>query len=118
MIHVLGNHEFEGDGNADIAGSVFALPAHSPGSCWSTTYGNVYVAVINYSGNAGDMKTAAEWLVQDAQNSDAAWKILTVHQPAYYTNATGGNAPMTAYIPAAAEAAGGRRRWRWKIIHL
>ena len=106
VIHVLGNHEFEGDGNADIAGSVFALPAHSPGSCWSTTYGDVYVAVINYSGNAGDMKTAAEWLVQDAQNSDAAWKILTVHQPAYYTNATGGNAPMTAYIPAAAEAAG------------
>ena len=106
VIHVLGNHEFEGDGNADIAGSVFALPAHSMGSCWSTTYGDVYVAVINYSGNAGDMKTAAEWLVQDAQNSDAAWKILTVHQPAYYTNATGGSAPMTQYIPAAAEAAG------------
>ncbi len=106
VIHVLGNHEFEGDGNADIAGSVFALPTHSMGSCWSTTYGDVYVAVINYSGNAGDMKTAAEWLVQDAQKSDAAWKILTVHQPAYYTNAKGGNAPMTAYIPAAAEAAG------------
>ena len=106
MIHVLGNHEFEGDGNADIVGSVFALPKHSMGSCWSTTYGNVYVAVINYSGNAGDMKAAAEWLVQDAKASDATWKILTVHQPAYYTNATGGNAPMTAYIPAAAEEAG------------
>ena len=106
VLHVLGNHEFEGDGNADIAGSVFALPAHSMGSCWSTTYGDVYVAVINYSGNAGDMKTAAEWLVQDAKASDATWKILTVHQPAYYTNAKGGNAPMTAYIPAAAEAAG------------
>lgn len=106
VIHVLGNHEFEGDGNADIAGSVFALPEHSMGSCWSTTYGDVYVAVINYSGVSSDMKTAAEWLVQDAQNSDAAWKILTVHQPAYYTNAKGGNAPMTQYIPAAAEAAG------------
>ena len=106
VIHVLGNHEFEGDGNADIAGSVFALPEHSMGSCWSTTYGDVYVAVINYSGNGGDMKTAAEWLVQDAQKSDAAWKILTVHQPAYYTNAKGGNAPMTQYIPEAAEAAG------------
>ena len=106
VIHVLGNHEFEGDGDADIAGSVFALPEHSMGSCWSTTYGDVYVAVINYSGNAGDMKTAAEWLVQDAQNSDAAWKILTVHQPAYYTNAKGGNAPMTQYIPAAVEEAG------------
>ena len=106
VVHVLGNHEFEGDGNADIAGSVFALPAHSMGSCWSTTYGDVYVAVINYSGVGSDMKTAAEWLVQDAQKSDAAWKILTVHQPAYYTNAKGGNAPMTQYIPAAAEAAG------------
>ena len=106
VIHVLGNHEFAGDGNADIAGSVFALPAHSPGSYWSTTYGNVYVAVVNYSGSAGDMKTAMEWMVQDAQASNATWKILTVHQPAYYTNASGGNAPMTAYIPTAAEAAG------------
>ena len=106
VIHVLGNHEFEGDGNADIAGSVFALPAHSPGSYWSTTYGDVYVAVINYSGVGSDMKTAAEWLVQDVQASDATWKILTVHQPAYYTNAKGGNAPMTQYIPEAAEAAG------------
>lgn len=106
VIHVLGNHEFEGDGNADIAGSVFNLPAHSMGSCWSTTYGDVYVAVINYSGIGSDMKTAAEWLVQDAQNSDAAWKILTVHQPAYYTSTKGGNGPMTQYIPAAAEAAG------------
>ena len=106
VIHVLGNHEFAGDGNADIAGSVFALPAHSPGSYWSTTYGNVYVAVVNYSGSAGDMKTAMEWMVQDAQASNATWKILTVHQPAYYTNASGGNAPMTAYIPAAAEEAG------------
>ena len=106
MIHVLGNHEFEGDGNADIAGSVFALPKHSMGSCWSTTYGNVYVAVINYSGVGSDMKAAAEWLVQDAKASDATWKILTVHQPAYYTNAKGGNGPMTQYIPAAAEEAG------------
>ena len=106
MIHVLGNHEFEGDGNADITGSVFALPKHSMGSCWSTTYGNVYVAVINYSGVGSDMKTAAEWLVQDAKASDATWKILTVHQPAYYTNAKGGNGPMTQYIPAAAEEAG------------
>ena len=106
VIHVLGNHEFEGDGNADIAGSVFNLPTHSMGSCWSATYGDIYVAVINYSGNAGDMKTAADWLVQDAQASDATWKILTVHQPAYYTNAKGGNAPMTQYIPEAAEAAG------------
>ena len=106
VIHVLGNHEFEGDGNADIAGSVFALPKHGMGSCWSTTYGNVYVAVINYSGVGSDMKAAAEWLVQDAKASDAAWKILTVHQPAYYTNATGGNASMAQYIPAAVEEAG------------
>ena len=106
VIHVLGNHEFEGDGNADIAGSVFALPKHSMGSCWSTTYGNVYVAVINYSGVGSDMKAAAEWLVQDAKASDAAWKILTVHQPAYYTNTTGGNASMAQYIPAAADEAG------------
>ena len=106
VIHVLGNHEFEGDAHADIVGSIFDLPVHTPGSCWSTTYGDVYVAVVNYSGDVSDMKTAMDWLVQDAQASNATWKILTVHQPAYYTNATGGSAPMTAYVPAAAEKAG------------
>ena len=106
VIHVLGNHEFEGDAHADIVGSIFDLPVHTPGSCWSTTYGNVYVAIVNYSGDVSDMKTAMDWLVQDAQASNATWKILTVHQPAYYTNATGGSAPMTAYVPAAAEKAG------------
>jgi len=44
--------------------------------------------------------------VRDAKASNAEWKILTVHQPAYYTNATGGSAPMTAYVPNAVEEAG------------
>lgn len=106
VIHVLGNHEYAGDQNAEIASSLYNLPASAPGSHYSVTYGDVYVAVINYTGTNAELTAALDWLVTDAQASDATWKVLTMHQPPYYTNASGGNAPINQYVPAAAEAAG------------
>lgn len=106
VVHVLGNHEYAGDANAQIAGSLFNLPASAPGSHYSISYGDVYVAVINYTATDAQLIEALEWLVKDAQESNATWKILTMHQPPYYTNAVGGNAPINKYVPAAAEEAG------------
>lgn len=106
MVHVLGNHEYSGDANAEIASSLYNLPESKPGSYYSVTYGDVYVAVINYAGTNVELTTALDWMVKDAQASNATWKVLTLHQPPYYTNANGGNAPMNTYVPAAAEKAG------------
>ena len=104
MVQVLGNHELQGEALESKA--MFGLDASYGGSCYSRTYGNVYLAVINYTGNAAQLRTALDWLKKDAQASTADWKILTMHQPAYYTNNSGGNAEINALVPSAAEEAG------------
>lgn len=107
MIHVLGNHEYAGDANADAATNYFNLPtAAKPGSYYSLTYGDVYLAVVNYTGTAPQLKEAMDWLTKDAAQSNATWKVLLMHQPAYYTNSYGGNAEIYNTVPDVCEAAG------------
>lgn len=106
VLHVLGNHEYYGDANGELAAAIYNLPEAKVGSYYSVTCGEVYIAVINYTSTNAELIEALEWLVEDAQASDATWKVLTMHQPPYYTNATGGNAPVYQYVPDAVEAAG------------
>ena len=101
MIHVLGNHEYAGDFDGDIASSINMLASTS---YYSVTYGNTYVAVINYCG-AEDLQKALAWVQEDALASDAIWKVLTLHQPPYYTNPTGGNDYINLYVPPVVDAA-------------
>lgn len=102
-IHVLGNHEYAGDANADKAKALYSLENSSAGGCYSVTYGNVYVAVVNYAANYNE---ALEWVIEDAKASDARWKVLSIHQPAYFTNAGGGNGDVHALVPKAVDEAG------------
>lgn len=106
VLFVLGNHEYSGDADGSTAAAVYNQPASGPGSCYSVTYGDVYVAVINYTATAGELERALAWLEQDAAASRATWKILTMHQPPYYTNTAGGNAEVHALVPAAVDRAG------------
>ncbi len=107
MIHVLGNHEYAGDKNADAATNFFNLPTQAkPGSYYSLTYGNVYLAVVNYTGTSNQLSEAMDWLLKDAASSNATWKVLLMHQPAYYTNSFGGNAEIYNTVPPVCEAAG------------
>lgn len=106
MIHVLGNHEYAGDANAEKAGTIYNLPDSTPGGYYSTTYGNTFVAVVNYAGNINQYKKALDKAADDALASGARWKILTIHQPAYYTNANGGNSDVHTVVPAAVDKGG------------
>lgn len=106
MLHVLGNHEYAGDATASAAAAAFGLPCEGAGTYYSVTYGNTYLAVINYTGTGAQLKEALAWLVEDAKASNATWKVLCMHQPAYYTNANGGNGEIYNQVPDAAEAAG------------
>lgn len=105
MIHAMGNHEYEGDLDGAFGSALNMLP---DGKYYSVTYGSVYIAVINYryTNNAERMQEAAAWLVENAKESDAIWKVLVMHQPPYYTNPTGGNSYVHEYIPAAVDEAG------------
>lgn len=100
VIQVLGNHEYYGDTSANLASAIFNLPSRE---YYSVEYGDVYVAVINCNAS---IEAAAKWLVEDAAKSDCTWKVLTLHQPPYYTNPKGSSEPYNRTIPAAAEAAG------------
>ena len=98
--HTLGNHEYYGDASGDLANAILDQPARD---YYSVEYGNVYLAVIN---NGAKLSEAAQWLIRDAQASDCTWKILSVHQPAYYTNPNGGSDAYHNILPAAVDAAG------------
>lgn len=101
FFHALGNHEYYGDASGRISADLLQLPGKD---YYSVEYGDVYVAVIN---NSADLTEACAWLRQDAAQSTCMWKILSIHQPPYYTNAkNGGSEKFHELIPAAAEAAG------------
>ncbi|MBS7146782.1 MAG: phosphodiester glycosidase family protein [Intestinibacter bartlettii] len=103
MVHVLGNHEYMGDLDGDAAQNIYNLPNSRR---YSVEYGNVYVATINYTVNRAELKADLEWLKQDAKASKCKWKVLTMHQPAYYTNTAGSNEMINELVPGAAEEAG------------
>ncbi len=82
VLHTMGNHEYYGDNEGEIAGSIFALPETAQGSWYSVEYGSVYAAVVN---NGGNRLAALEAIVADAAKSACAWKILVLHEPIYGT---------------------------------
>lgn len=94
FVQVFGNHEYEGSDGAYPAAMNFV-----PGKdYYSVTYGNVYVAVINiYS--ADGLNEAMDWIREDAANSNAIWKVLTLHRPPYFTNISGGSETAHEMIP-------------------
>ena len=105
LIQVLGNHEYYGDLDASTANAYFDLSdGEEAPVCYSTQYGNVYVAVINYGEDRYD--EACEWVKNDAAKSDATWKILSLHQPAYYTNPSGNSEKAAQKIRDLADTVG------------
>lgn len=103
MIHVLGNHEYMQDLDANAAQNIYNLPNARR---YSVEYGNVYVATINYTTSKSQLKEDLDWLRQDAKASKCKWKVLTMHQPAYYTNVAGSNEMINELVPGAVEEAG------------
>ena len=105
MIHVFGNHEYEGDLSGGNSKAIYNIPTENNGDYYSFKYGNVYFAVINYTKDLAKLDSAMKWLVADAKASDATWKVVAVHQPPYFTNPTGGNDLMNKILPPVCDEA-------------
>ncbi len=104
MLHVLGNHEYMGDPEADAASGIFNTANKK---YYSVEYGNVYVAVINYDLNSSAyIEEACNWLKADAAASDATWKFVALHTPPYGTNILDEQANWQTMLPPVAEEAG------------
>ncbi len=104
MLHVFGNHEHMGDPAGLSSELIYGVEE----DYYSITYGNVYVAVINYTPTQSDagMKAAAQWLLEDAKASDAMWKTVVIHTPPYNTNAQAPTAVVQKYLPPVCDEAG------------
>ena len=100
VAHVLGNHEYYGDFSGSVANTVLNLPDPD---FFSYEINNVYVAVIN---NSADLSEAMAWLREDAAATECYWKVLSVHQPVYYTNPDGGSQRFNAAIPTVCDEVG------------
>lgn len=90
MIHVLGNHEYAGD-NGTKSASILGLPNNNGPAAdtvgnYSVTYGNMHIAVLDWTDNAGTMAKEMDWLRADMANSTATWKVVAAHQPSYNKN--------------------------------
>jgi LPXTG-motif cell wall-anchored protein len=90
MIHVLGNHEYQGDDGTKSA-AMLAIPntngpdANKMGT-YSVDYGNMHIAVIGWTDNADTMKQEMDWLRSDMKATHQTWKIIATHQPTYNKN--------------------------------
>lgn len=105
MVHVIGNHEQFSDDMEDLFAA--ALFNASSSTHYSVEYGNVYVAVINYTTDKALLEKEMKWLVEDASASSCQWKVVMTHQPPYGTNITANDTEeMRSFLPAACEKAG------------
>ncbi len=102
-LHVLGNHEYMGDPDGAAANTIYNIPSDS---VYSVEYGNVYVATLSYTTSKEELTERMNWVAEDAAKSNAQWKVLTMHQPPYYTNIIGANDIINEVIPPLAEKAG------------
>ena len=103
ILHVIGNHEADDDGNNSYAAkSVFGIKD----DWYSFEYGAVYVAVLNHTLVPDELQAFGRWLVEDASGSRCPWKLLMLHVPVYYTNPTGGGEVILANLREYIDAAG------------
>ncbi len=69
----------------------FTLPENGPSGLeeiyYSFDYGHARFTVLDSGSNTSVV--AAEWLRHELQNSDAVWKFVVFHHPAYYAFADG-----------------------------
>lgn len=97
LIHVLGNHEYDGDADGKISKAIYDLPESAQNSWYKMEYGKVCVVVVNHG------TKLSETLVDIAENltTDCVWKILVSHEPIYGTESVSATPEILASIEKA-----------------
>jgi len=91
LIAVPGNHEYQG-GSPDLYLKLFNFPGGSPvgEKAYAVEYSNALFVMLD-SNIPADTQT--EWLEEQLANSDATWKFVVYHHPAY-SSSPGRNNPQ------------------------
>ncbi len=93
LVPSIGNHEVQGDLGPWMYLKLLDLPQNGPKGveaerAYSFTYGNVLVISLDANVEPADQ---AAWLEELLKNTDATWKFVTYHQPAYSSGASRDN---------------------------
>lgn len=106
MVPTLGNHDVVGTGELNFAAQ-FQLPQNGPEgeleNVYSFDYQNLHVAVLN---TEGDLEKQAEWLLEDMNNSDKEWKIVSFHRSPYHSHESRGSQDVQDAWPPYFDKAG------------
>lgn len=97
MIHVMGNHEYDGDLDGEISNAIYDLPVSTQNSWYKMEYGKVCVVAINNG------TKLAETLADIAENltTDCIWKVLVAHEPIYGTESVSATPEIISSIEKA-----------------
>ena len=97
MIHVMGNHEYDGDLDGEISNAIYDLPVSTQNSWYKMEYGKVCVVVVNNG------TKLSEALADIAKNltTDCVWKVLVAHEPIYGTESVSATPEILASIEKA-----------------
>lgn len=85
FIPVLGNHDYDGKSNPKLYLDLFTLPENGPDRitpecAYSFTYGNALFVVLDSN---LPPSLQVPWLDKTLASSNATWKFVTYHHPAY-----------------------------------
>jgi hypothetical protein len=85
LVPAIGNHEDQGDNGPWMYLDIFDLPKNGPSEitverAYSFEYSNALFVVLDTNTS---VKNQTEWLEKQLANSDAKWKFVVFHHPAY-----------------------------------
>ncbi len=108
-IHVLGNHEYQGD-DGTKGSTIYGTPHNGPvankNGCYSTNYGNMHISVIGWTDSEATMNEELKWLRNDVRAANKTWNIVATHQPSYNKNPADSNSIMNRLLPPVCDQLG------------
>lgn len=110
FIHVMGNHELQGDDGTKSA-AILGMPNSNGPDCdktgtYSVDYGNMHIAVLGWTGDTTQMQEKLDWLRKDMNASHKTWKMIATHQPTFNTNPSDGSTMFYDMLPQVCDELG------------
>lgn len=109
MVHVLGNHEYEGD-DGSKGRSIYGTPVDGPdvnqNGCYSTNYGNLHISVIGWTSDQDTLQKELDWLRKDVKSAGKTWNIVATHQPVFNKNEADPSTLFYDNLPAVCDELG------------
>lgn len=92
--------------DSEIASSIHNRVFATKEAFQSYVYGNVYVAVINATADASELKKVLNTIGEECKNNGSEWQILAIRDSVYSTDPENATETLETLLPHLAEIAG------------